>query len=150
MRTPSSKPRLIAGYLLWFIAGTVITTLVLELSSSRFQQHVRVFYPSTVCQSGAMHLIASIGSTALPVALVGPALGPAYYCLRNRLPLSYLMKATSIAVVIGLLLSSGHVQGMPDQPFRRVIPTCVFFSTLFALAVQIMLEDWTIVNDTST
>lgn len=137
MTAPSSESKWIGGYVLWLLAGTVIGALLSSLACSQFQHHVRVFCP----RGASMRLLADIAVGLQPFALVGPALGPTYYCWRNGLTKSYLFICATPAAIVGWFLSP-FIQGAPDQPFIIIVPASVFVATIVALVIQVLREDW--------
>ena len=140
--TASSKNfKWVCGYLLWLLAATVIGALLSSLACSQFQQHVRVFYPRGTPNSTSMQCVADLAVGLHPFALVGPALGPSYYCWRNGLTTIYLFMFAIPGAVAGFLLSPS-IQGMPDQSFIYTVPGSVFVATVLALVVEVVRADW--------
>ncbi len=88
-----------------------------------------------------MQFIADLAAGLHPFALVGPALGPTYYCWRNGLAKIYLFSCAMLGAIAGLCLSPS-IQGVPDQPFISIIPASVFVATIVALLIQTVRDDW--------
>ena len=88
-----------------------------------------------------MQFIAELAVALQPLALIAPALGPAYYCLRRGLTCIYLVCFTPPAATLGYLLSPS-VQGHPDQPHTVIIPAVVFVAAIVGLGAQIARDDW--------
>ena len=140
-RTPLKTSRLISGYLLWLVIGTTIGALVSALACWQFQLHVRMFYPPGVPNSWLMRKVAEIAVGLQPFALVGPAVGPFYFCWRNGLAKVYLVMCAVTAAVLAAFLS-GSIQGAPDQPIVFNVPASVFVATIVALIIQAVRGDW--------
>lgn len=133
----SSESKLIGGYLLWLLAGTVIGALLSSLAGSPFQHYVRVFYP----RDASMRLLADVAVGLQPIALVGPALGPAYYCRCHGLAKIYLFVCAAPTAIAAWFLSP-YIQGEPVQPFTFIVPASVFVATVVALIIQVVRKDW--------